>query len=184
MGDLFQHLVDEPIGNVIVMAGLALLFVAAVGKIAGKIEPDTRGRIVSGCLGLILVPGGLALHRFQDLNGDTAKAQPTGNEASIPPRARKNPSAGRRDHCKPGYVWRLAVPSDHVCVTLEVQNRIAIENKLAPSRIRNGGAFGADTCVHGFVWREAVPSDHVCVTAETRKLTAEDNGLASTRIAR
>jgi hypothetical protein len=68
MGEFLQHLVDEPIANMIALTGLALLFVAAVGKITGTVEPDARGRIVSGILGLILVPGGLVLHRFQDSN--------------------------------------------------------------------------------------------------------------------
>ena len=181
MDELLQHLVDQPLGNIIVIVGLALLFVAAVGKIAGKIEPDTRGRIVSGILGLILVPSGLAVHRFQDSQGPQppiTKVTP----ASTSSEPKRNSPTPRRDGCKPGYVWRRAVPSDHVCVTVEVQNQVAVDNQLAPSRIKNSGPYGADTCLDGFVWRDAVPGDHICVTVETRSRAANDNNLAPTRI--
>jgi hypothetical protein len=185
MDGLLQHLVDQPIANVIVFVGLALLFVGAVGKVTGKIEPDTRGRIASGILGLILVPSGLVAHRFLDPNDGTPQPQPIPNvttpSKSSPPKSHS--SAARRDRCRPGYVWRLAVPSDHVCVTVEVQNQVAVDNQLAPSRTKNSGPYGADTCVEGFVWREAVPGDHICVTVETRSRAANDNSLAVTRVA-
>jgi hypothetical protein len=186
MGEFLQHLVDEPIANMIVFTGLALLFVAAVGKITGTVEPDARGRIVSGILGLILVPGGLVLHRFQDANsGLPPQPGPISSvTAAAPPRPSKRDSSfARRDRCQPGYVWRLAVPSDHVCVTIEVQNQVTVDNQLAPSRVKNSGPFGADTCLDGFVWREAVPGDHICVTVETRRLAAEENNLGPTRVA-
>jgi hypothetical protein len=187
MDELLQHLVDQPIPNVIVFVGLALLFVAAVGKITGKIEPDTRGRIASGVLGLILVPSGLFAHRFLDSNDGTPQPQPipkmtaTAASTSSPP---KSPSsAARTDRCRPGYVWRLAVPSDHVCVTVEVKDQVAVDNQLAPSRTKNSGPYGADTCLEGFVWRGAVSGDHICVTVETRSRVANDNSLAATRVA-
>jgi hypothetical protein len=184
MDGLLQHLVDQPIANMIVFVGLALLFVAAVGRITGKIEPDTQGRIVSGILGLILVPGGLVVHHFLT----PTVIRPRRNRLPmclrpLPPHPNHiRPRLGR-DRCQPGYVWRLAVPSDHVCVTVEVQNRVAVDNQLAPSRIRNSGPYGADTCLDGFVWRDAVPGDHICVTAETRSRAANDNNLAATRAA-
>ena len=185
MDRLLQHLVDQPIANMIVFVGLALLFVGAVGKVTGKIEPDTQGRIASGILGLILVPGGLVLHRFQESNSASPGPQPVANvtpiSTSSPPKS--HPSAARRDRCRPGYVWRLAVPSDHVCVTVEVKDQVAVDNQLAPSRTKNSGPYGADTCLDGFVWREAVMGDHICVTVETRSRAANDNSLAATRVA-
>jgi hypothetical protein len=96
---------------------------------------------------------------------------------------RKNSLTPRGNRCQPGYVWRLAVPSDHVCVPVGVQDQVAVDNQLAPSRIKNSGPYGADTCLDGFVWREAVPGDHICVTTETRSRAANDNSLASTRVA-
>ncbi len=91
----------------------------------------------------------------------------------------------KSEDCLPGYVLRLAVPDDRVCVTLESHRQAESDNQLGGSR-RNptGGAYGADTCQVGYVWREAFPEDHVCVTPETRKKTQEDNALAATRIKR
>lgn len=186
MGDFLQHLVDQPIANVIALAGLAFLFVAAVGKITGKIDPDTVGRVLSGVLGLILVPGGLFLHYIQDSKGAPPQPPPvtTVTSSSTPPRPKWDPPRAAIDRCKPGYVWRLAVRSDHVCVTLDVQTQVDMDNKLAPSRTNNSGPYGADTCKEPFVWREAVSGDHVCVSVETRQQAANDNALAVTRIAR
>jgi len=88
------------------------------------------------------------------------------------------------DTCLQGYVWREAVPDDHVCVTPETRTQAAQDNGLAASRRSpTGGAYGPDTCLQGYVWREAVPDDHVCVTPETRTQTADDNNLASSRLA-
>lgn len=89
------------------------------------------------------------------------------------------------DACIEGFVWREAFPGDHVCVTPEVREQAARDNRLAASRREpQGGAYGADTCKPGFVWREARPQDHVCVTPEVREQTARDNRLAMTRLAR
>ena len=86
------------------------------------------------------------------------------------------------DTCLQGYVWREAVPGDHVCVTPETRTQAAQDNSLATSRRSpTGGAYGPDTCLQGYVWRGVVPSDHVCVTGETRAQTAEDNNLAASR---
>ena len=82
----------------------------------------------------------------------------------------------------PGYVQRRAVPDDHVCVTQETRNQMAVDNDLAPSRTRNSGQYGADTCVEGFVWREAVPADHICVTPATRNQAREDNRQAASHV--
>jgi hypothetical protein len=84
------------------------------------------------------------------------------------------------DACLQGYVWREAVPGDHVCVTPETRAQAADDNSLAASRRSpTGGAYGPDTCLQGYVWREAVQGDHVCVTPETRAQAADDNSLAA-----
>jgi hypothetical protein len=86
------------------------------------------------------------------------------------------------DTCLQGYVWREAVPGDHVCVTPETRTQAAQDNSLAASRRSpTGGAYGPDTCLQGYVWREAVPGDHVCVTPETRTQAADDNSQAASR---
>jgi hypothetical protein len=157
MGDILPHLVDQPITNLIVLGGLAFLFVAAVGKISGTIEPDTRGRVACGVVGLVLLGTGVRLHMNQDQVPDNA--------------------------CAAGYVWRLAVPGDHVCVTPETAAKVVTDNRLAPARVKNSGRYGADTCQDTFVWREAVPADHVCVTPDTRRQTADDTVQAASRAA-
>jgi hypothetical protein len=85
-----------------------------------------------------------------------------------------------KDACLQGFVWREAVPHDHVCVTPQTRAQTALDNRLAPTRVNaTDHRYGPDTCVVGFVWREAVPNDHVCVTAEVRSRAAEDNKLAT-----
>jgi hypothetical protein len=84
--------------------------------------------------------------------------------------------------CKSGYVWRVARPSDLVCVTPESRSRVAEENRVASSRIQpGGGASGPFTCLPGFVWREAFEGDIVCVTPEVRTLVREENRVAASR---
>jgi hypothetical protein len=86
------------------------------------------------------------------------------------------------DTCIQGYVWREAVPGDHVCVTPATRAQATEDNQLADSRRSpTGGDFGPDTCLQGYVWREAVPGDHVCVTPGTRAQATEDNQLADSR---
>jgi hypothetical protein len=177
--EIISHLLDQPLANVIALAGLVFLFIGAVGKISGKIEPDFRGRIICGILGLGLVIAGLFLHGSQDSPGKPTEAQtpPSTNESTT-----ARPGAKKRV-CKAGYIRRMAVPDDLVCVTQSIRNTVAVENALAPSRIKNGGQYGADTCIEGFVWREAVPVDHICVTPERRDQTKVENAEAASRAA-
>jgi len=90
--------------------------------------------------------------------------------------------SARSEGCLPGFVWRQAVPHDHVCVTPETHAQTARDNAQAAAR-RNpgGGAYGPDTCLVGYVWREATPDDRVCVPPQTRTETASDNGQAAAR---
>ena len=84
--------------------------------------------------------------------------------------------------CAQGFVWREASPSDHVCVTPQVRQQTAADNRQAAARRQpGGGASGPDTCRQGFVWREAFANDHVCVTPQTRGRTAQDNRWAGVR---
>lgn len=86
------------------------------------------------------------------------------------------------DTCDLGYVWRQAVPSDHVCVTPATRSQTWSDNSLAASRVNpNGGPYGPNTCLEGYVWREAVPNDEVCVTPDVRAQAATDNSLAASR---
>jgi len=88
------------------------------------------------------------------------------------------------DACLEGWVWRQAIPTDHVCVTPEVRTQTAEDNAAAASRVNpNGGPYGPDTCKDGYVWREAYTNDHVCVLPATRTEAADDNAQASNRVA-
>lgn len=84
--------------------------------------------------------------------------------------------------CAQGFVWRGAVPDDHVCVTPEVRDLTEKDNaQAAARRSPTGGPFGPDTCLSGFVWREAYSGDHVCVTPQMREQAAQDNNWAGLR---
>jgi hypothetical protein len=89
------------------------------------------------------------------------------------------------DTCKPGFVWREAVPDDHVCVTPATRDAVKNQNLTADrNRTTGGGAHGTDTCLAGFVWRDAFPGDHVCVTPDARQQALNDNArVASRRVA-
>jgi hypothetical protein len=85
------------------------------------------------------------------------------------------PSAAQSDACNQGYIWRLAVANDHVCVTPATRAQTAADNAAASRRRAPGGG---DTCIQGYVWRLANPQDHVCVTQQTRDQTQQDNKAA------
>lgn len=109
---------------------------------------------------------------------------PNGAVATKSPSAYKNAmAAGAGDAstgaCKPGYVWRLARPSDLVCVRPEVRTRTAQENAEAASRVDPAGAYGPNTCVSGYVWRAAFDGDLVCVTPAVRDLVSQENAQAA-----
>jgi hypothetical protein len=86
------------------------------------------------------------------------------------------------DTCVQGYVWREAVPGDHVCVTPDIRSEAAYDNSQAASRVDPNGAYGPDSCIQGYVWREAVTGDHVCVTPDVRSQTWADNAAAASRV--
>ena len=80
------------------------------------------------------------------------------------------------DTCKSGYVWREAIPGDHICVHPSRRTAAARENSIAGSRVNPaGGSHGANTCKRGFVWREAYRGDVVCVTTSRRTQVSREN---------
>ncbi len=84
--------------------------------------------------------------------------------------------------CLSGFVWRQAIPADHVCVSPDHRNVAAKQNAdAAMHRMPNGGPSGPDTCLPGFVWRDAFANDHVCVTPADRAQAADDNRLGPSR---
>jgi hypothetical protein len=87
------------------------------------------------------------------------------------------PLAQTNDQCKQGYVWREAFAGDHVCVTPQVRQQAADDNRRDASH----DPRRSDVCLAGFVWREASPTDHVCVTPANRDQTRTDNAVAHDR---
>ncbi len=79
------------------------------------------------------------------------------------------------DTCKSGYVWRDAIPGDHVCVTPPRRTLAAQENAIAGSRVDPTGPYGPNSCKPGFVWREAYSGDVVCVTGARRAEVHQEN---------
>lgn len=66
MEELLTHLLDAPLANILILAGLLFLAVAVIGKISGKIEPSTSGRVMAGVLGIGLLVYGIHAHAAAD----------------------------------------------------------------------------------------------------------------------
>jgi|SRR5579862_1822733 len=195
MTDMIGHLVDAPLANILILAGIAFLAVGVLGKISGKIEPGNTGRVLSGLVGIALLVYGIYAHG----KNDAAQAQPKQQATSQTPPNNTTPTSGGEnsrpsgqamqqaqlpssDECVKSFVWREAFPGDHVCVTPIVHENVVQQNQLAlKRRSPNGGASGPDTCLEGFVWREARPIDHVCVPPRARDEAAADNAAATSR---
>jgi hypothetical protein len=79
------------------------------------------------------------------------------------------------DTCVSGYVWRDAIPGDHVCVTPDRRSLAANENATAGARFDPTGAYGANSCLPGYVWREAYVGDVVCVDPARRSQVSREN---------
>lgn len=90
-----------------------------------------------------------------------------------------------KNTCKQGFVWRVANPTDLVCVPSASRDRAAQDNATAGQRQirrRVGGRF-VFVCRTPFVRRGAFQGDGVCVTTAIRRITASENRLAQSRIA-
>jgi hypothetical protein len=67
-----EHVVDAPLANILALAGILFLGIAALGgrKVpipgVGTIAPSRAGRMMSGFLGLALLIGGTSSHIFHD----------------------------------------------------------------------------------------------------------------------
>ena len=106
----------------------------------------------------------------------------------LPPPQQQKPEQQQRavalGACVQGYVWREAIPGDHVCVTPEARAQVQRDNNEALNRRDLKGAQGPNTCVEGYVWREAAPGDYVCVRPEVRAQAQRENTDAVNRAAR
>lgn len=122
-----------------------------------------------------------AISEPQSENGSKASPKEPAQDRKVepaptPPVVDPEPSAPKND-CKKGFVWREAQPGDQVCVTEEIRQQTAADNRRAAQRRERG----SDTCKSGFVFREAVEGDRVCVTPEAREQARLDNSKAGER---
>lgn len=89
--DFLGHLVDAPLANILILAGLLFLGIGAVGKVTGKIEPDKTGRMIAGALGFLLLIAGLVTHVRNDSSSKNSTppavvpVQPTVQMFSVTP---------------------------------------------------------------------------------------------------
>ena len=157
---------------------------AVAFKVSGEVIPKGGGSkwlLIVLAIVLVLAVGVVAIWLIARKSGGTTTQ--TGQPQTQPGKPpQPNPLPYGPDTCKQGFVWREAVPSDHVCVTPVVRAQTAQDNTLAVSR-RNpsGGPYGPDTCIQGYVWREAFSNDRVCVPGQTRAQAAADNAQAASR---
>ncbi len=64
--ETLTHLLDAPLPNLLVFAGLVFLGIAVIGRISGTIDPGAAGRVTAGALGVALVVYGLHAHTAAD----------------------------------------------------------------------------------------------------------------------
>ena len=93
MGDVIAHLVDAPLANILVLAGLTFLAIAILGKVSGKIEPGTAGRVMAGVLGAVLFVSGIYAHvKTDSANNQTQQTKTTrGGSQNEPPPQQQPP---------------------------------------------------------------------------------------------
>jgi caspase domain-containing protein len=86
--------------------------------------------------------------------------------------------------CKDGYVYRLIVPGDKVCVPPASKAQADSDNAAAGSRTLLRAlldAYGENACAGGYVWRGAYNGDVVCVDPGVRQQVIDDNNAAPSR---
>jgi hypothetical protein len=115
----------------------------------------------------------------------TSTSRPTLVPASVPtsqPTFTARPLSGT---CKDGYVQRLIVSSDKVCVSPESKAQANADNEAAGSRTILGSlisAYGENACAYGYVWRNAFEGDLACVEPGSRDQAAWDNEQGPSRV--
>jgi hypothetical protein len=83
MDEIIKSVLSAPSATLFIISGILFLFIAVVGNISGKIQPDVKGRIASGFLGLSFVFIGLAMQFLQ--SASKTPGQPTTNQEQIKP---------------------------------------------------------------------------------------------------
>jgi len=162
------------VDNTLLGVGVGCIIAAIIGgglKAFGMEIPlfnSIKRQALLGVFGLTLFTSSFILH-----NAEPTQRENVGSE-----------SVTEKDDCISGYTWRLAVPSDHVCVSEDSRKRVELENQRAAERreLSGQGNYGADTCLIGYVWREAFEGDTVCVLPSRREEVREENSLTTQRV--
>ncbi|ADE12468.1 hypothetical protein [Sideroxydans lithotrophicus] len=91
MQNVILRLVDVPIARMFVLAGFIFMMIAVLGKIEGKIEPGSFGRIGAAILGAILIAIGISMQSdesrdiYAKVPQSVISAIPTRNVVAITP---------------------------------------------------------------------------------------------------
>jgi hypothetical protein len=142
MDELVTHLLDAPVANVLILAGLAFLAVGVFGKISGKLEPGTTGRVASAAVGAALLIYGIYAHSASDARRQVqqyADAQPAQNrlprqgvkrisdpqpsENTLGPNQPAEGTAGLASHDLFSGVWENDNPKAHSVTKLRIEQR-------------------------------------------------------------
>jgi hypothetical protein len=120
MGDLLTHLVDAPLANILILAGLAFLGVGIIGKIGGKIEPSVSGRVMASVVGLGLLSYGIYAHSVADMT----RLQPKQSSETQAPGARTQPVRNLQERGKNNMLtgnWKNDNAQTRGVTRLEIQ---------------------------------------------------------------
>jgi hypothetical protein len=147
-----------------------------IGAIPLGGSATVTGKNAGGTWWVISFPSGAGGIGWVAVSVVTASCIPPGLVVVAAPPTPQPPSGT----CKDGYVFRLARPSDKICVPPASKMQSDADNAAADSR-KIVNVFGNNACVEGYVWREAFSGDKVCVTPAVRSQAAADNAAAASR---
>lgn len=119
MGDLLTHLVDAPLANILILAGLAFVGIAVIGKVSGKIEPSTSGRVMAGVFGLGLLAYGIYAHSVADTRSVPSQRSSQKQAASAQSQPVRNPSDRSLKNTLVGN-WKNDNPQTRGIIRLEI----------------------------------------------------------------
>ena len=146
--EFLTHLIDAPVANILVVAGLIFLGIGIVGKISGKIEPGKGGRIASALVGALLMIVGIAMHTTSHGGGESPPPAPN-TSTGIPSNTQSKPIEQTPPPQKGFRVvetFLRADPFDHngPCpVTIKFSGRISVvggSGTVAYKFLRSDGA--------------------------------------------
>jgi hypothetical protein len=131
MDEIVKGIFTAPLATVFVIAGIIFLLVAVIGNISGKIEPDAKGRVTSGILGLVFVIVGLSIHFAQEATDsrdfparipEPKESDQVAGTPQKPPAKEQFPAVTSTKEKEPNDLTRSATP---IALGAIIQGRIA-----------------------------------------------------------